>query len=61
MTAPKPSKRRSLTYVCLAQDGISFHRGKTLTHLKFGDKIKLTDRRAVPLLLEKLIEEDKNG
>ena len=59
MTAPKPSKRRKLEYVCVAEDGFSFHLGKTLTHADYGDKLKLTDSQAVPLLIDKLIEEVK--
>ena len=59
MTAPKPSKRRKLEYVCVAEDGISFTLSKKLVHLARDAKIKLTDSQAVPLLVNKLIEEVK--
>ena len=52
----KKSKTRKHVWTCIAEDGCSFMIGKTYHHLERGDRIKLTDAQAVPLLIDKLIE-----
>ena len=58
MDTAKKRKTTKTMYVCVAEDGFSFYLGKTLTRVEYGDRIKLTDAQAVPLLIDKLIERE---